>query len=210
MTEPLALACIVEGHGEEQALPVLLRRILETYRPHCALSRPALLRVGKGKLLKGNELERSIELMARRVTPRGAILILVDADDDCAAHRGPALLARARKARADMPMAVVLAVREFESWFIAGARSLRGLRGLSPSLEPPATVETIRGAKEWLTRNRVDGRSYQETLDQAALAAQLSLDEARGASSFDKLVRDVLRLADALRPPDEGTAPPAS
>ena len=27
MTEPIALASIVEGHGEVQALPILLRRI---------------------------------------------------------------------------------------------------------------------------------------------------------------------------------------
>jgi hypothetical protein len=210
VTEPLQLACIVEGHGEEQALPVLLRRILEAYRPHCLLARPALLRVGRGKLLKEKELERSVELLARRVTPRGAILILVDADDDCAARLGPALLERARKARSDIPMGVVLAVREFESWFLAGARSLQGLRGLAPSLEPPAAIESIRGAKEWLSRHRVDGRSYQETLDQVALAAQLSLEEARREPSFDKLIRDVLRLVDALAPPEDSTPSPAS
>lgn len=201
MTESLQFACIVEGHGEEQALPVLLRRILAAHRPDCILGGPRPLRLGRGKLLKGNELERSVELMARRVAPRGAILILVDADDDCAARMGPSLLERAQKVRTDMPMSVVLAVREFEAWFLAGAGSLKGLRGLSPSVASPAAPESIRGAKEWLTQNRVDGRRYHETLDQAALAAQLSLDEAMGASSFDKLVRDVLRLADALSPP---------
>lgn len=209
MIEPIQIACIVEGHGEEQALPVLLRRILAAYRPHCLLAGPRPLRVGKGKLLKQNELERSVELMARRVAPRGAILVLVDADDDCAARLGPALLERAKRARADIPMAAVLAVREFEAWFVAGARSLQGLRGLSPLLEPPPLPESIRGAKEWLSRHRVDGHAYQETLDQVALAAQLSLDEARSAASFDKLVRDVLRLVDALCPPGAGTAPPA-
>ncbi|MFP2904132.1 DUF4276 family protein [Pyxidicoccus sp. 3LFB2] len=198
MTETVKIACIVEGHGEEEALPVLLRRILAEYRPFYVLAMPRPLRLGKGKLLKENELERSVELMARRVAPLGAILILVDADDDCAAHMGPALLARARTARADIPTGVVFAVREFEAWFLAGARSLQGLRGLPPVLVPPTAPESIRGAKEWLTRQRVDGRSYHETLDQAPLAARVSLEDARQASSFDKLVRDVLRLSDII------------
>lgn len=208
MTEPVQFACIVEGHGEEQALPVLLRRILATYRPGCVLAGPRPLRLARGKLLKENELERSVELMARRVAPRGALLILIDADDDCAAQMGPVLLSRARKVRADLPVGAVLAVREFEAWFLAGARSLQGLRGLPPSLEPPSAPESIRGAKEWLSRQRVDGHRYNEVLDQAALSARLSLEEARGASSFDKFVRDVLRLTDTLRAPDSGGAPP--
>lgn len=198
VTEPIRLACIVEGHGEEQALPVLLRRILTMHRPGCILELPRPLRVARGKLMKEKELERAVELMARRVSPRGAVLIVMDADDDCAAQLGPHLLARARGARADLPLGVVLAVREFESWFLAGARSLRGQRGLSPTLESPSAIESIRGAKEWLTKHRTDRRPYVETLDQAAFAAQVSLDEARSTPSFDKLVRDVLRLADEL------------
>jgi hypothetical protein len=194
--EVIRFACIVEGHGEEQALPVLLRRILAEHRPSLDVDVARPLRVARGRILKERELERAVELMARRVVPQGALLILFDADDDCPAKLGPQVLERARKIRADLPVGVVLANREFESWFLAGARSLRGARGLGGDLEPPGAAEVIRDAKGWLTARRVDGRSYVETLDQAALAARLSLEEARSASSFGKLVRDVLCLVD--------------
>jgi hypothetical protein len=36
-----------------------------------------------------------------------------------------------------------------------------------------------------------EGRSYVETLDQSALTASMDLLQARAASSFDKLFRDV-------------------
>jgi hypothetical protein len=103
-------------------------------------------------------------------------------------------LKRAVAARGDLPVAVVLAKQEFEAWFLAAAESLRGARGLRSDLESPRDPEGIRGAKEWL-RERMEGdRHYVETLDQPALAARFSIEEARRAASFDKCYREVLRL----------------
>ena len=75
------------------------------------------------------ELERQVEFAGRSVAPDGAILILLDSDADgaCPAEDGPALLSRARRARNDLAISVVLASKEFEAWFIAAARSLRGV-----------------------------------------------------------------------------------
>ena len=120
-----------------------------------------------------------------------AVLVLIDADDDCPAKLGPSLLRRLRGRLPDRPSAVVLAKREFEAWFLAAARSLRGCRGLAQDLGPPAHPEEIRGAKEWLARRM--GR-YRPTLDQPALAAVMDLEEARRAPSFDKLWRDLERI----------------
>lgn len=192
------LACIVEGDGDVEAVPILIRRIVPDIAPGLVL-KAHTFRVSRPKLVKPGELERSIELAARRAGKGGAILVVLDSDDDCPATLGPELLDRARQARSDLPISVVLAKREFEAWFLASARSLRGLRGLAGDLEPPPDPETIRGAKEWLTARMPEGRSYVETLDQSALTASMDLLQAREAApSFDKFFRDLVAIVEQL------------
>ncbi|MCO5167729.1 MAG: DUF4276 family protein [Planctomycetes bacterium] len=101
----------------------------------------------------------------------------------------------------ELTVEVVLATREFESWFLASAEALAGSRGLPTDLAAPEQPEAIRGAKEWLTRHMARGRAYQEVVDQPALTARLDLDLARRRSdSFDVCVRRVARLIEAVRP----------
>jgi len=88
---------------------------------------------------------------------------------------------------------------EFESWFLASARSLRGRRGLPQDLEPPDQPEEIRGAKEWLS-NHIPGGAYAPTVDQASLTHALDLTLARRAASFDKCYREIVLLLGMLRP----------
>jgi hypothetical protein len=192
------LACIVEGDGDLQAVPITIRKIVQEINPGLGLKIHPL-RVPRTKLVKPGELERSIELAARRVGRSGAVLVIVDSDDDCPATLGPELLARARKVRSDLPISVVLAKQEFEAWFLASARSLRGLRGLASDLAPPPDPESIRGAKEWLTARMTSGRGYTETLDQPALAASFDLLQARTAPSFDKFFRDVVAILEGFK-----------
>ncbi|HEU4406544.1 MAG TPA: DUF4276 family protein [Polyangiaceae bacterium] len=187
---------IVEGQGDELAAPVVLRRIASYFAPTRPLGAFEPLRVSRGKLVKELEGKRAVELVARRVGPGGPLVIVFDADDDCPATLAPKVLAWAREARADRPIAVVLAEREFEAWFLGAATSLRGVRGLPDDLEPPPSPEGVSGAKEWLDRHMPEG--YGETLEQIELARRFDLEQARAACpSFDKLVRDVLRLLGA-------------
>lgn len=124
-----------------------------------------------------------------------AVLVLLDADDDCPARLGPQLLTRVKDARPDRSGSVVLANREFEAWFLAAAPLLRGLRGLAGDLALPADAERPRDCKGWLSARRTDGRAYKPATDQAALAAAFDMQMARQHSpSFDKLWRDVERL----------------
>lgn len=107
------IGCIVEGHGEVQAVPVLLRRLGQQSNLYLNIPRP--IRSGRHKVVKPGELERTVQLAARQVPmPRG-ILILIDAEDDCPKELAPDLLARAQRARPDIPVAVVLAKHEFEA-----------------------------------------------------------------------------------------------
>lgn len=187
----LRIACIVEGHGEVEAVPILVRRIAREFDPRLVIQLNPPIRVPKTRLIKQRELERTVEFVARGVGQKGGILIILDSDDECPATLGPELLERARQVRPNIPIRVILAKREFEAWFLASAESLRGCRGLADSLESPADPEAIRGAKEWLTARMAPERRYVETLDQPALAASFDLLQARRAASFDKLFRDV-------------------
>ena len=202
----IPLACIVEGDGEVEAVPIVIRRIVQGIDPSLSLKIHHPLRVPRNKLVKPGELERSIELAARRVGMGGAIFVILDSDDDCPATLGPELLDRARKIRPDLSISVVLAKREFEAWFLAAAESLRGKRGLAENIESPSDPESIRGAKEWLTARMVEGRKYVETLDQPALVAAFDLLRARRANSFDKLFRDVVAILGNLT--SHGVQPP--
>ena len=125
-----------------------------------------------------------------------AILILRDADDDCPGHDAPELLARAEPVAAPIPVSVVFAKTEYETWFLAAVHSLRGDWGIANDATAPADPEAIRGAKEYLERHcMVEGATYSPTVDQPALTSKLSFEEARPTCpSFDKLWRDLERL----------------
>jgi hypothetical protein len=193
------IACIVEGEGEEQALPVLVRRIVSEIDASLYVHVFTAFVRSRPRLVKQHELARDVDLAARRLTAPGAILVVLDADDDCPATLGPRLLGWARAARNDIPVAVTVANREYEAWFMASAESLRGHRGLAANLSPPADPEAIRGAKEWLTAHMLMGQPYSPTIHQASFSQMMSLDMARTAASFRKLYRDVERLVDELR-----------
>jgi hypothetical protein len=188
------IAAVAEGHGEVAALPILLRRIAAEIAPDLYLEIPPPFRTGRQALVRPGGLERVVQVQGDRVAARGGVLVVLDADDDCPAALGPHLLERIRATRPDRRTAVVLAVREYEGWFLASAESLAKQRDFPADLKAPIDPESVRGAKEWLTKRR-PGRPYKETADQAALTQRLNVRIARERSpSFDKLWREVERL----------------
>lgn len=181
---------VVEGHGEVEALPVLLRRVADELLDVPFIEVPRPFRQGRGSLVRPGGIERAVELTRRRVGGHGGVLVLLDADDDCPADMAPQLLARANAAAAGIRTAVVLATREYEGWFLAAADSLAGKRDLDDALQRHPDPEQPRDAKGWLTHRMPAGRTYTETLDQAPLSAAMDLQKARDhAASFDVLVR---------------------
>lgn len=196
----IRVACIVEGHGETDAVPVLLRRMVAAMDSNVELDIPRPQRFDRSKFARRpDEFTKAVLLAGAKATPLGGVLVLLDADDDCPAQLGPDLLGQAQRAHADLPIAVVLAQREFESWFLAAAESLRGQRQLPVDLVSPEHPEDIRGAKEWLRNKLPRGAAYSATVDQPALAARMDLLQARSALSFDKLWRDVEQLLAVLK-----------
>lgn len=194
MNQP-RIASIVEGHGEVDALPVLLQRIVAELAPTIwpQLRRPH--RVGRDSLIRPGGIESTVNDILRQWPGTTGLLVLFDADDDCPATTGPQLAARIHAARPDIAVSVVLANREFEAWFLAAAPSLAGVQGLAPDLAVPPNPERIRGCKEWLSQRRPAGVPYKPRQHQPGLASAFDLDMARQNSpSFAKFCRDLVRL----------------
>ena len=194
----VTIASIVEGKGEVEAVPLLLRRVALRVSPDVPVRVLRPIRVPRNRILKDGQLERNVELAARAMgRGRGGILILLDADDCYPKRMAEEMLRRANAARSDRHIRVVLAKREYEAWFLAAARSLARRRGIDGSTTPPTEPESISGAKEWLGRRMPPNRAYSPTRDQPALTEIFDMDAARSAPSFDKLWRDVEQLLGA-------------
>jgi hypothetical protein len=179
---------IVEGDGEVAALPVLLRR-LAVWRggfDHVEVMAP--IRVYKDRFLnREQEFSRHLQLAAAKCEASGWILILLDADDDCPAQKGAHVLARAQTIIAHRRIALVMANREYEAWFIAAAQSLNGVRGFKcQAQDANIDPELPRDAKGWM-KERMPG-GYGEVTDQPAFSHTFDMDMAYQRSrSFRKL-----------------------
>jgi hypothetical protein len=189
---PLQIAAIVEGDGEVESVPVLFRRYADLAGWNGRVRIAPVIRQPASKLIKPGELERHVELAARKLGGPGGVFVLLDCEDDCPATLGPALLARVRQARNDLPTTVVLAHREFEAWFLGSAESIAGRRHLSANLQSHPSPESVRGCKEWLADRMPRDKGYDEVSDQPALTQLFDLDRARkSCPSFEKCDREL-------------------
>ena len=188
------IGVLVSGRGEEEAIPLLLRRVLHEYLSEYAIQPGDMLRKAETQLLhrKQDVLERTIQRLARK---NDAILIVVDSEDDCPAQLGPEFQARARAAYADerVPIFFVCVYRELETWFIHDAMNLFGV-------EPLADPYSRRDAKGWI-KHSTDLRGYSEVLHSPRLCGQLELLELMERSdSFRVFVDRIERIVAALSP----------
>lgn len=189
------VAPIVEGHGEVEAVPVLLRRLLWEVSPEASLRLNPPLRVKASSFFADERcFARYVELAVRKARqhPRSSVLILLDCEDECPGRMGPDLAARAAFVAGDFPITIALAHREYETWFLAAARSLRGTGGLPADLQAPPDPESIRDAKGWLGDGMPVG--YNPVNDQPAFTARFSFEAASSVPSFDRLRRRLHRL----------------
>jgi hypothetical protein len=184
---------IVEGHGEVQALPLLVRRICGEVFGFYALETTEPVRFPKSKLVHAGGLEQAIQIVRAEKTS-GPIIAMLDADDDCPAELGPQLKSRATAICGPNALSIIIPKYEFETWFLTAVQSLAGKRGLREGVKPPERPEAVRGAKQWLSQNMDPGRRYRETVDQAALVHAMDLNAARSCPSFERLCREIQRL----------------
>lgn len=180
------IASIVEGHGDVDALPILLRRINSSL----VVARP--IRVKRQRIVDPDELRRYALIAEANIVQRGgrgSVLLLLDADQDCAATLGPVLRRHISEALPHRTCACSLAVRDYESWLVAG------------DALAPTNPDESRGGKAWLAQRH---GHYSETADQPRLTARLDIPRVEAASrSFRHLVAAVRLLCEL--PPHSAT-----
>lgn len=195
MTHLLTVAPIVEGHGEVDSIGILLRHLVPFLDPqfNCEVLNP--MRCPRSSLLAesadlGRALRHAENKLKARENRRRLLLLLLDADDDLPCQLVPKLKTRISTLGLETTCSVVLARREFETWFIASAESLTDHLAFDPA-HLTADPESSRLGKAWI-RERFRGAKYSEPLDQPRLTARLDFTLCRSrAPSFDKLCRDI-------------------
>lgn len=200
MSSRSGIVAIVEGPGDEKAVPGLVRNILWACNCYDLPVSRAITTRGKPSLLK------KFEHHLRYAVVEGckAILVLLDADEECPREKAADLARKATELNLNVPVAIVYAKREYETWFICSLAPDRGNR-IREWLELPADVtapecpETIRDAKKWLKVHMHRHRSYRETVDQEPLTHRLELDLVQARSrSFCRLWHAVEELVQAV------------
>ncbi len=157
---------MVEGHGEVEALPELLRRLAWAAGMYDMKVQTPVLS-SKGKLVAASKL--ATELPAGLHSELSAVV-----KDHC------------------RPMAAELVVAnpEYEVWFASSLSSLRGLHGLSVEAVDVESAESRPECKGILSSVMSSGMRYQETQHQTSLTAQFDLRLAfQNSRSFQKLVK---------------------
>jgi hypothetical protein len=149
------------------------------------------------KLVQSRELGRAIDLATLKLkasesSDPAMIRVLLDADEDIPCRLAPNVLAIAHQHRSDADVSCVIANVEYETWLIAGARTLDEYLDLSQDPELPKDPERLRLGKAWVQRRFRGSRSYSPTIDQPAMTSRMDLRLARERSpSFDKLCREL-------------------
>lgn len=179
---------IVEGHGEVTAAPVLLRRLLAQAECYgIGVGMP--IRRTQSQFRSKETVQAAVRL-AKLQPQCAAIVLLFDGEDDCPKELAETVRAWAKEAAGDTPCDVVIAYREYETWFLSALESLRGLYGIRDDAAAPASPESRRDAKGWLEDFMPRHRAYSETSDQAAMSAVFDMGLAHQRNrSFRKLVK---------------------
>ncbi len=177
---------VVEGDGDMQAVPELIRRVahdkghfdLSICRPH-----------KRGDLPKVRS--RFDDFFKTALLERCPILWVMDYDcsgcDDQAADVDD-LRARALGLSQGAHFEFAFMVQEFEALFLADHETTRRVfPDIDEAVQFPADPETVRGAKEWLSSARPKGSAYKPTQHQKRLASQVNLARLRLRS--DSFVR---------------------
>jgi hypothetical protein len=181
------ITAVVEGDGDQGALPVMVRRYLESQGIFDVTIPKPLNSKGRPKLLREGELERFVQLAARQPAT-SAVLVLCDADRDRACELGPDMATRCIEAIPHVPVRVALAVRSFENWFLASPETLAP--DPQETLPDYEAVSAVSRVAPWCAPLK-----YVKPIQQPSFAARMDLDLA--SSRCPSLAR-FLRCVDEL------------
>lgn len=227
------LVLFVEGQGDFEAVPVLVKKILtEISAWEYVTLDEAPFRMGGIENLTGRRAQKWPDRLEAAVKRHhvGGILLLLDGDRDyvladessekeafCAAKVARQLAARARDVGAGsrFSVACVFAMQEYESWLLAGIDSLRGRAlpdgrpGIRVSAPTPEhdTNSYPRDAKKWLGKQMPHG--YKQSTDQKPLTELVTLESIRERNprSFQRFEHAIRKLCHAIRAGEHVVSP---
>ncbi len=160
---------------------------------------------GKSKVVMAknrSKLEKEIERFLRHAqnkTDCGGILVLVDADNDCPVTLFREMSQRCKQSGVTVPVQVVYACREYESWFLASLATIRGRNGIPESASLTGLAEAVTDPKKWLSDQMPDGKAYKETAHQASFTNSVDLDMAyQNSRSFRRLCHALQQLVEDM------------
>lgn len=191
----------VEGDGDQAAAPLLLRKLLNrTSRTDWHVPQP--IKVGELPKLRKVLPRRAAEVgIKARAHTCHALLVLLDLDNanDCPVTEARALATELATYRLPVPVAVVLARREYEEWLVASLPSIASRTALLPDgLRRDYPPEGKRDVKGWLQAHMEV--SYKPPTHQPEFTRFLDPALAAECRSFRRLetaLADLLALAEA-------------
>lgn len=183
---------ILEGEGDRAAVPYLIREFSQS--KILPVSNP-IIKQNVPRLSREAELEKFTRYAMER-DDADSVLILLDADDDCAKEIVENWRPRIQALNPTKKIGIGLFAREFEAYFLACLDSIANKYGsYGWSLEgwnAVANHELIRGAKERLSRHMRSGKSYKETLDQPKFVSAIDFvrlrERCRSFRHFESLL----------------------
>ena len=193
---------IVEGHGDVRAAPELIRRVLFDINEY-------EIQVANPKRLKrhriADDLPKTLQYAAQE-PGSGAIIVIVDADRDCAQELAKNISQITQRRNIRLPVAIVCPNTEYEAWLIASVDTIRGrpIGGRGAAIDAgaicPQDVETISDAKKWLSDRMPKHMAYKPTQDQRELTSMMDLQLASTRSrSFRRLRHAVEEIVVGIR-----------
>ena len=177
------LAPIVEGHGDVAAVRVLLRQL----QPQLRVATP--VRQPRAKLVTRAGLTHAVHIAASNITAtRGAVMLLIDADNDCPATLARLLQRWLTEDFSHIATHVVLAKREIEAWVVGGDASY----GVN---HPDEAGKLERRIQEAMGR-------YKKSVDLARLMAAIDpqrlLHNSRSFRRLEKVAKAIAAQAEEL------------
>jgi hypothetical protein len=203
--EPGRLGIVREGHGEAGSIENLVVRTCKdpALYPNVFWSIPHSPRFA---ITSPETAVRAARIGAE--SRAAAVLLTADSEDLCPKQVAPVLAAAVRREELEVPVAIVLFYREFETLAVATADQLAGrelrssagqlLEVLSKPTEMLSDPESRRDAKGWVRANLMRGRAYKPTVHQLGLTRVLRIEDLRnsGLSSFRRLESALRFLGD--------------
>jgi len=189
---------IVEGHGEVEAIRILLSRIWTELLGEEYIHVLTPLRIPQGKILnKPDELSRYIRLAYLKLKDvplhkNQGVLLLFDADSGLPCVLAKKITESIQDHHDEILLSCVIANKEFETWFVASSDQMPEEFSTADT-QTAASAEPENRGKAWVEQNAL--RSYSETADMPRLSKKINLSLVRDrCPSFDKLCREMEKL----------------